>query len=91
MDDYWKKREARNFDLSSADATRRFDYGDLFTVEEYLDYVKGGMFVDYDGHGYAVYMHSEKVGIVDNKRYIYPSQGDEAIPPTTTHILWFNK
>lgn len=59
------------------------EYGDLMTLEVWLELVEDGMFTDYDGTGY----------ISDGKMYgseIFPSEKDR-IPEGVTHIVWFNK
>lgn len=59
------------------------DYGDLMTIEEYMECVNGGGFVDYDGFGYA----SDGKVMFTEKR-IRPSDGE---PFGYTHVVWFNK
>ena len=60
--------------------------GDLMTVEEYLDSVEHGAFIDYDGYGHPV-----KNDMEDANLFIYPSEGDRHIPFDATHIVWFNR
>lgn len=60
------------------------DYGDLMTREEWLDMVKHGFFIDYDGMGSPV-----KDGKAMNG-WVYPSQADK-LPEDATHVVWFNK
>lgn len=31
---------------------KEMQYGDIFTINDFIDCVKDGMFIDYDGHGY---------------------------------------
>ena len=82
---------------TTANYVRKFspDEGDLMTVEEYLEAVECGAFIDYDGMGEAVrdglageYPVCPETGWPD---WIKPSQGVEAIPEDATHILWFNR
>jgi hypothetical protein len=63
-----------------------YKFGDLFILEDFLDCVKQGSFIDYDGYGYSV----SEAGDVLNETPIYPSQTHK-IPKGTTHILWFNR
>lgn len=60
------------------------DYADVMTVEEYLENVKNGGFIDYDGYGYAV-----KGDKMSDKIKVWPS--DETVPHGATHIAWFNR
>jgi len=60
------------------------DYGDLMTVQEWLECVEGGMFIDYDGHG-----RPAKDGLMSSM-FISPSRA-RSIPIDATHIVWFNR
>jgi hypothetical protein len=62
------------------------DEDDVYTVAEFMEHVKNGSFIDYDGYGHPV-----KDNMEDTKIYIYPSQCPECIPTDATHINWFNK
>lgn len=59
---------------------------DLMTVDEYIDCVDQGGFIDYDGCGYPV-----KDGLMDESIIIYPSDHRLKIPKDATHICWFNR
>lgn len=61
------------------------DDDDVFTVEEFLSYVKGGMLTDYDGLGHPI-TH----GAIDINLKIYPSDTSK-IPEEAEQIIWFNK
>jgi hypothetical protein len=60
--------------------------GDTFTMEEFIDAVKSGLFVDSDGYGYYA---------TDNGKSditIYPSDIIENMyRKDFTHVIWFNK
>lgn len=60
--------------------------GDTFTMEEFIDAVNSGLFVDSDGYGYYA---------TDNGKsdiYIYPSDIKENMYRNDfTHVIWFNK
>jgi hypothetical protein len=58
--------------------------GELMTIQEFKESVKGGSFIDYDGFGYPVEFS------IDSTTEIRPSRVDE-IPEGTTHIIWFNR
>ena len=60
--------------------------GDLMPVVEYLECVKEGLFIDYDGFGHPV-----KDNKKDGEINIYPSDGALHIPDDATHIIWYNK
>lgn len=60
--------------------------GDLLTIEEFKNGVKGGFFTDDDGYGYYA-TETTKSDI-----YVYPSDFTEGIyRDDFTHILWLNK
>lgn len=62
------------------------DYGDHFTIEDFIDSVKSGMFVDFDGSGY--YATKDKMtDIYANPSEIYRDKIDKR----WTHVMWFNK
>jgi hypothetical protein len=58
---------------------------DVYTVEEFLNCVKTGLFIDYDGFGYPV-----KDKLADKSIMIKPSKVFQ-IPDDATHIVWFNR
>lgn len=61
------------------------DYGDVMSVEKFLEAVKGGWFIDYDGYGNA-----SNGTHLDDTVNIYPSMVD-MIPSDASHIVWFNR
>lgn len=60
------------------------DDGTLMPREEFLDAVKDGSFIDYDGFGHPV-----KNNLMSN-RVVHPSQVRE-LPSDATHVLWYNR
>jgi hypothetical protein len=61
-------------------------YGHIFTMEDFLDCVNCGGFIDYDGFGYYA---TKNVCI---EKPIYPSDvkaGD--FDASFSHIIWFNR
>lgn len=58
---------------------------DVYTVADFRESVRCGMFIDYDGFGYPV-----KDGKCDSKIWVQPSKVEE-IPEDATHVVWFNK
>ena len=66
--------------------------GDLIPLQEWIDEVKAGGFIDYDGMGdYATATHCWKQ---EGMSWIYPSDVGTARfnpPEGCTHILWYNK
>lgn len=63
------------------------DYGDVMTVEEFGEHVRGGMFIDYDGWGNYI-----KDGKMSRKHLAHPSDFlQDGAPEGFTHVCWFNK
>lgn len=62
------------------------DYGDVFTLSEFLDMMDCGAVGAYDGSAYP------SNGIVMSTKEISLFRGFEKhLPKGTTHIVWFNK
>lgn len=62
------------------------DYGDLMTIEKFLEYVRDGDFIDYDGHG-----NYSKPNVMSDIR-VYPSDVKyNMIRKDFTHVIWFNR
>lgn len=61
-------------------------FGDLFTMEEWLECVADGGFIDYDGYGnYATLNETSNIEVK-------PSDVKKGtIDKTWTHIMWYNK
>lgn len=65
------------------------DYGDLLTIKEFLENVKSGTFIDYDGYG-----HWATATHILSGENVYPSacKGlNVKSPPRATHVVWFNR
>jgi hypothetical protein len=60
--------------------------GDKISIQEFIELVGGGFFVDYDGHGYGI----DKRGAVRDDIIIKPSQIDK-IPEDIVAVLWANR
>lgn len=64
-------------------------YGDLMTIEEWLENVECGGFIDYDGSGTLAY--KDKMSDID----VYPSMVKsgmfQMIRGDFTHVVWFNR
>ena len=61
-------------------------YGDLIPMEEWIDCVKSGGFIDYDGHGYYA-LENCRTRIV-----VRPSDlANGMVDQTFTHVLWMNR
>ena len=58
---------------------------DVYTIEEFKEFVSCGMFIDYDGYGHPI-----KDRLADYLVYIYPSKINN-IPKEATYIVWFNR
>ena len=62
------------------------DYGDVMTLVEFVDCVKSGGFIDYDGHGR--YVKDDK----ESNILIYPSDvKHNSIRTDFDTIIWFNR
>ena len=64
------------------------DYGDLMTVADWLDEVKHGGFIDYDGTGdWATATKCSNIRVVpsDTKRPGFK------VPKWATHVVWYNR
>lgn len=61
-----------------------YNFGDLFTVDEFRNMCKMGAFIDYDGYGHPV-----RDNLVNNDEAVVPSKMN--IPDDATHIIWFNR
>lgn len=68
------------------------EFGDLMTLDEFLESVEEFFFMDDDGFGLPVKDNMvADFGWADGKdNRVWPSQADQ-IPAGTTHILWFNR
>ena len=63
------------------------DYiGHLMSVEDWIDCVDGGAFIDYDGYG-----HPSDGKTIDGSINVHPSEGLTKVPFGTTHIMWYNR
>ena len=63
------------------------EYGEHMTLQEYIDCVACGGFIDYDGFGEL----ATETQISNIKTY--PSDLDDEVqwPEWCTHIMWYNK
>ena len=64
------------------------DSGDLMTIPDFLNAVRSGCFIDYDGYGnWATKTHYEPSHIV------LPSNitKGEGWPSWASHVLWYNR
>jgi hypothetical protein len=59
--------------------------GDLFTVENWIDNVRSGGFIDYDGFGNYAFENE-----VSNKEVI-PSDIKGKMDMRFSHIMWYNR
>jgi hypothetical protein len=75
------------------------DYGDVMTIESFIECCRTDGFIDYDGHGHYVLMETKKVGDtievvgkMNNLITVYPSNIKAGkIDKRFTHVIWFNK
>jgi len=66
---------------------RRHDpYGDLMSLEEFIDCCQTGCFIDYDGHGYyATATHESDIEVVPSDIV----KGN--ILTKFSHVKWYNR
>jgi len=76
----WKLKEMKGCYSASLPS-----YGDLLTVQDFLETCEGGGFIDYDGIGHPV-----KAMKMMESFDVKPSKRKE-IPKDATHIMWFNR
>lgn len=62
------------------------DYGDHFTINEFIDYIKNGVFTDYDGTGY--YAKEDKMTRIEATPSLILNGN---IDGRWSHVIWFNK
>ena len=63
------------------------NYGDLIPVEDFIEAVTVGAFIDYDGHGYWANKEGHETSVE-----VRPSTVRKMLPPDwATHVLWFNR
>ncbi len=64
--------------------------GALLTRKEWLEYVKNGSFIDYDGMGNQVDKDGKVIKTGAFGDYIYPSEANTLVPECA-YILWYNR
>jgi hypothetical protein len=65
------------------------DYGDLFTIQEFIEMVKSGCFVNDDGTGYYATDLAYDRDAIARPSDIY--KGIVLKGYGHTHVVWFNK
>lgn len=81
--------EVRRFEFSKTNIKIpvNLDDGELLTMKEFVDAVKCGALIDYDGFGH----YSDGESIFPNA-CIYPSQVEiGTILEGFTHVMWYNR
>lgn len=61
------------------------NYGDLLTKDEFLENVKYGAFIDYDGEGRLATESQE------TNWCVWPSIANSKWPEWATHVMWYNR
>ncbi len=95
INDY-KQRLENSLDLLTGGCERMKElpeYSDLMTIQEWIDNVKTGCFIDYDGNGNLVMRAGDGDWLV-GKPTIYPSDVTNLnlkFPEWVTHVIWYNK
>lgn len=60
--------------------------GDVIEIEEWIECVNEGGFIDYDGWGCPM-----KEGLVATQTIVRPSNWKTTLPQDATHIEWYNR
>jgi hypothetical protein len=60
--------------------------GDAMPVDDWLECVAYGFFIDYDGTG-----HPALDGMMDERIVLRPSDGAAKLPFDCTHVVWYNR
>ena len=104
-DKYQSYRHLEETELSKLDTRRRMiidpvyedipDYGDVMNINDFIDTVNSGGFIDYDGYGHYVADGFIIDGVETSKMSnieIYPSDIKKGnIRPGFNKIIWFNR
>lgn len=62
------------------------DDDDIYTMEDFIEHCKSGLFIDYDGFGvYAT--ENSKTKIIVRPSEILSNKYDK----TFTHVVWYNR
>lgn len=72
-------------------ATFKEGEDELYTVDEWLQNVRSGVFTDYDGYGYPAIHHKGILYLADPNIKIIPSDLISNVSHDATHIVWFNR
>jgi len=96
FDEYWDYIAPEQGQIAHLDRTKRMimpfelselpDYGDVMSLEHFIENVKHGLFIDYDGYGHYV-----KDGM-ESDISIHPSDVEYgAIRSDFDTIIWYNR
>lgn len=95
-DEYYEHIEKENRAISKLDREKRMimpyelsdlsSYGDVMSLEDFIDCVNSGSFIDYDGHGHYVKENKE------TDIMIIPSDvKHNSIRKEFNEVIWFNR
>ncbi len=69
--------------------SKHVDYGDLFTMEEFIQHCERADFIDYDGHGdLATATHQSNWSISPS---CVTDKDFKGYHPYWTHVMWYNR
>ena len=89
MSEYWSEYADINRELTLVKPYEMKElpsYGDLMTLKEFIDCVRGGGFIDYDGHGsYATETECSNLTVRPSDILTEKYRKD------FTHVMWFNR
>ena len=67
--------------------TTKIGFGDCYPIDMFIENVRDGNFIDYDGSGYFVNAEGNKISsIMCNVKWL-----QDNIPEDAKFIMWFNK
>ena len=74
-------------EIASGGLSEQAEYGDLFTISEFIDSCKCGALIDYDGFGHLATADKEStINITPSDR-----MKTLTLNPWATHVMWFNR
>lgn len=91
----FRARLEQGFDIWGSGVRKhdKITNGNLIVIEEWLKNVKGGVFIDYDGHGEFAMQRADGPWLTTHLS-VKPSDITKfgiTPPKWATHVLWFNR
>ena len=85
--------EAKNYAFESMFiSTSKFNYGDTYTIDKFIELVKDASIIDYDGIGYAAFeIEGHLYEFKEMEIYCDVDWLEAKKEMGITHIRWYNK